>query len=204
MKCRLILASGSPRRSALLAELGLSFEVRPAGVDESLTDHGPAQHQVERLARLKAEACEAAPADAVLAADTLVVLDGRALGKPIDDDDARATLRLLRSREHDVVTGVALRWGSERLQTSVRTSVEMRDYGDHEITAFVVTGAARDKAGSYAIQNEGFHPVKRFTGCYCNVVGLPLGAVRRLLTAALPEGPAVPRPNRCHDCPDWD
>ncbi|MSQ26975.1 MAG: septum formation protein Maf [Dehalococcoidia bacterium] len=200
----LVLASSSPRRRELLAALGVDFVVRPADIDESQLADTPPAARVELLARMKAEACTAGAAEVVLAADTLVVLDGRALGKPSDLADARQTLALLRGREHEVVTGVALRSGHERVQASVRTSVHMRAYSDHEVDDFVGTGAAQDKAGAYAIQDASFHPVNRIAGCYCNVVGLPLGTVRRLLAAMLrTDLPSVPHPPQCHGCPDW-
>ena len=203
MTSPLILASGSPRRRGLLAALGIGFVVRPADIDETRFDDTPVAARVELLARSKADACAAGAAEVVLAADTLVVLGGHVLGKPIDSADARKTLGLLRGREHEVVTGVALRWGVERVQASVCTTVEMRAYSDDEVAEFVGTGAAQDKAGAYAIQDESFHPVERIEGCYCNVVGLPLGTVRRLLTTVRPDLSALRQPVQCRGCPDW-
>jgi septum formation protein len=187
---RLILASASPRRKELLARLGLSFEVRPSEIEERLTPGMPAAAQATALARTKsgdvAERLHAAgdvPA-LVLGADTLVVLDGRSLGKPASRDEARAMLRALRGRRHEVVTAVALRLaapGGREVTEAVTSRVLMRPYTDLEIDAYVATGEPDDKAGAYAVQGVGGHLVARVEGCYTNVVGLPLGTTARLL-----------------------
>jgi septum formation protein len=187
---RLILASASPRRRELLARLGVPFEVRPSSVDERLIPGVPAPTQAMAFARAKARdvgdrlrAAGDVPA-LVLGADTLVVLDERPLGKPGSRDEARAMLRALRGRSHEVVTAVVLRLEvSEGRETTatVTSRVLMRAYTDREIDTYVATGEPDDKAGAYAVQGEGAHLVERVEGCYTNVVGLPLGTTARLL-----------------------
>lgn len=184
----LILASASPRRHALIRLLGRPVTVRPADVDEeSVTDPEPAVNVV-RTARLKAEAAAAAldKAAIVIAADTTVALGGEMLNKPAGPSDARAMLRRLRGRTHQVHTGlVVLQAGTEHVATAVSTTdVTMRHYDDAEIDAYVASGDPLDKAGSYAIQHTGFRPVARLSGCYTGVVGFPLcclvAALRKL------------------------
>jgi len=188
---RLILASASPRRRELLGRLALPFEVWPSGAEESLVPGVPAPTLAVGLAQMKArhvaeQVRAAGPAPAViLGADTLVVVDGRPLGKPASRDEARHMLRLLRGRGHEVVTGVAvlgLADGRE-LAEAVTSRVVMRDYGEPEIEAYVATGEPDDKAGAYAVQGLGGHLVARVEGCFTNVVGLPLGTTARLLRA---------------------
>lgn len=178
---RIILASASPRRRELLTALGLPFEVAPSHVDETTDERDPVA-VAELLARRKAEAVAALHPDAlVVGSDTVVTLDGRMLGKPGDAEEARTMLRALRGRTHEVVTGVAVALGPRVVIDHGRTAVRMRPYGDAEVEAFIASGSPFDKAGGYAIQDEAFAPVERFEGCRCNVIGLPLGVLRRLL-----------------------
>ena len=188
---RLILASASPRRRELLGRLGLPFEVQPSGIEEVLLPGVPAPALATALARAKvrdvADRLRAAgeiPA-LVLGADTLVVLDGRPLGKPASRDQARAMLRAVRGRSHEVVTAVVLLEapGGREATDAVTSRVLMRPYADIEIDAYVATGEPDDKAGAYAVQGAGGHLVTRVEGCYTNVVGLPLGTTARLLRA---------------------
>ena len=189
---RLILASASPRRRELLERLGLPFEVWPSGIEEPLVAGLPASTLATALARAKAadvvERLRAAgePPALVLGADTLVVLDGQPLGKPASRSDARAMLRALRGRSHEVVTAVVLRAADpagRELTEAVVSRVLMRDYTDDEIDAYVETGEPDDKAGAYAVQGRGGRLVGRVDGCYTNVVGLPLRTTARLLRA---------------------
>jgi septum formation protein len=145
------------------------------------------------LAKARDVAGRVGPA-VVLGADTLVVLDGRALGKPESRADARAMLAALAGRTHEVVTAVAVIGldGAAHVAT-VASGVVMRAYSPAEIEAYVATGESDDKAGGYAVQGDGGHLVARVEGCYTNVVGLPVGAVTRLLRKA---GVTVPRPPR--------
>jgi len=199
----LVLASASPRRRELLAALGVSFEVDPAGVDESSAEAGPAR-LAETLALAKARAVAARrPADIVLGCDTVVALDGRLLGKPADAAEARAMLRALRGRAHEVVTGVAAVCAARGIEAVAhqRTVVVMRAYTDAECEAFIARGEPFDKAGGYAIQDVEFHPVERIDGCACGVMGLPLWTLRRLLARAGVEA-SPPTLDRCAGCPD--
>ena len=178
---RLILASGSPRRRDLLDAMGVRFEVRPTDVDESaLPGENPEQH-VRRLARDKSRA-QVAAGELVLAADTVVVIDGDVLGKPRDRDDAQNMLRRLSGRRHVVLTGIALTDGN--LETTVdsleRSDVEIGALTEEEIVWYVGTGEPLDKAGSYAIQGLGALFVTTVMGNYTNVVGLPLPPTQAL------------------------
>src|SRR5215208_3758183 len=180
----LTLASASPRRRELLAVLGLPFDVTAADVDETIAPSEDPGQAAVRLARAKAEAVAWREWDAlVLGADTVVILDGRSLGKPADPDEAMSMLRALRGRRHTVVTGVAFcdsRTGETRT-AAPETAVSMRAYSHDEIAASIAAGTPFDKAGAYAIQDESFAPAERIDGCYCNVVGLPLWTVYQLL-----------------------
>jgi septum formation protein len=178
---RLILASASPRRRELLAGLGLTPPVRPVDVDETPRDGEPAADCVLRLARAKAEA-GAGPGELVLAADTLVVLDGRILGKPAGPEEAAAMLARLAGRDHLVQTGVAVRDGdTAAVAAAVETTrVTIAPLSAGRIAGYVATGEPLDKAGAYAIQGLGALFVERIEGNYSNVVGLPLPLTRRL------------------------
>jgi len=182
----LILASASPRRSELLARLGVPFEVRPVSVIEDVDSTKPAI-VASRLARMKAEAARLADAEApVLAADTVVVHEGAILGKPRDAAEAREMLRRLRGQSHRVITAVAVipRGGRAALLRHPETEVTMRRYTDEEIAASIARGDPFDKAGAYAIQDPLLRPVGRYQGCYCNVVGLPLWTTVEMLRRA--------------------
>ncbi len=187
----LILASQSPRRRALLTALGLTFTVDAADVDETpRPDETPAD-LVCRLGRMKALAVAARhPRAVVLAADTVVLLDGALLGKPVDPDEAWAMLRALRGRTHQVYTAVTVtNDGAARSQLSI-SDVTMRPYSDAEIAGYVASGDPLDKAGAYAIQHPLFAPVAGWSGCYTGIMGLPLGVTADLLREA---GVPVPR-----------
>jgi MAF protein len=190
----LILASASPRRRELLAELELGFEVRAAAVDEIPQPGETPEALVCRLSREKAVAVaeQVPPGAIVLAADTTVVLDGENLGKPTTPDEAREMLSRLRGRAHTVMTAIAVYdTARDLLVTDLATTrVTMRDYTDEEIAAYVASGDPFDKAGGYAIQHAGFHPVAVIDGSYTNVVGLPLEhVVRALREIGVIEGP---------------
>jgi septum formation protein len=179
---RLVLASASPRRVRLLSRLGLSFDLAPAQVDESLEPGETADGAAVRLARAKAAAAAAAwPAAAVLAADTLVEAGGRVLGKPADDREARAMLELLSGREHRVVTGYCLRDQDGEHTGLGESRVRFRRLAAAEMAAYVASGEPRDKAGAYAVQGVGAALVEEVSGSYTNVVGLPLAACVELL-----------------------
>ncbi|MGE0787049.1 MAG: nucleoside triphosphate pyrophosphatase [Sandaracinaceae bacterium] len=179
----IVLASASPRRAELLATLGVSFEVEPSAVDEAVLDGEAPAALVERLAREKAREVSARRPDAwVLGADTVVTIDGRALNKPLDDDDAQEMLRSLSGRWHEVLTGVALaRGGEAREVRSVSTRVRFVAMDAVTIDAYVATGEGRDKAGAYAVQGIGSGLIDRIDGSYTNVVGLPTCETVQLL-----------------------
>jgi septum formation protein len=173
----ILLASNSPRRRELLALGGWPYRIQPADVDETpLPGELPAAY-VLRLAESKARAAAGSwTAQLVLAADTTVVDSGSILGKPRHAAEAREMLLRLRGRSHQVFTALAVLPASgERMSTDLCvTDVPMRAYSEAEIEAYVASGDPLDKAGAYAIQHDGFHPVESLAGCYANVVGLPL------------------------------
>ncbi|WP_227462417.1 Maf family protein [Desertimonas flava] len=180
----LILASGSPRRRELLAQLGAEFRVEPPDVDETPRPGEAAVDLVRRLGHDKATAIATARPDAVVvAADSVVDVDGVVLGKPGSDDEARKMLRLLSGRWHHVHTGVSVAAGGQVRTEVVSTSVEMTAFGAEQIDWYVGTREPHDKAGAYAIQGHGGAFVTRIEGSTSNVVGLPLAELVALLAA---------------------
>lgn len=172
----LILASTSPRRKTLFSLFGYPFKIIPADIDESRrSGEGPADY-VRRLACEKAQTVAEAQEGLVIAADTTVADGDELLGKPGDEAEARQMLRQLRGRTHQVYTGIALidSETGEDYDDVCRTDVPMRAYSDAEIEAYIATGDPMDKAGAYAIQHQGFHPVEGLEGCFASVMGLPL------------------------------
>ena len=184
---RLILASGSPQRRAILEQLRVPFEVRVSGADE-LTDGPPGEIAAENARRkavavaraLAADRAPRAPALPVLGVDTLVVLDGRVYGKPRDAVAARATLRALAGNEHTVLSGLCVVRGGEETVAVARTGVRFRALSDDEIDGYLATGEWRDRAGGYAIQGRGALLVSEIHGDYLNVVGLPVAELVRV------------------------
>jgi septum formation protein len=201
---RLVLASASPRRRELLAQLGLLFEVQAADIDETPRAGESPAHYVLRVAREKAQAiAQRRPGTWVLAADTTVVLDGDILGKPGDAAEARRTLTRLSGRTHEVLTGVALAGPGAppgastgaSMDVVVRTEVTFRAASPEEIAWYVGTGEPLDKAGSYAVQGKGGFLVQGLQGSPSNVIGLPLGETLALLArTGLPLPWAEPQP----------
>lgn len=190
---KVVLASASPRRADLLRAAGVDFEVRPADVDERLLDDEPPADAARRLAELKARTVDAPPDAWVVAADTLVVVDGRALGKPADAAEAAAMLRRLAGRAHDVVTGVACRQGARLVSDLATTRVWMAPLTDDAIAWYVASGEPLDKAGAYGIQGRASRFVTRIDGSYANVVGLPVDVVvARLAEMGWPAQPDDP------------
>jgi septum formation protein len=178
----LVLASASPRRQELLRNAGLQFAVQPAHIPE---DPFPGEHAsacAERLAREKAlTVARQCPLDVVLGADTVVVVDGQILGKPLDSADAARMLRMLAGRDHQVITGVALVASGQCSVASETTTVTMSEIKEKEIADYVTTGEPMDKAGAYAIQGIASRWIPRIEGDYSNVVGLPVALVWRML-----------------------
>lgn len=178
---RIVLASASPRRSELLSALGLTFTVAPAGVDETPLEGEDPKDLALRLARSKALAVAAENEGAlVIAADTVVALDGRSLDKPADEEENCSFARQLSGRTHDVFTGHALvLWGRVRSEV-VRTGVTFRQLSESEIQWYGGTGEGLDKAGGYALQGKGAALIESVEGCWSNVIGLSLPALFRV------------------------
>jgi septum formation protein len=179
----LVLASASPRRAELLKSAGFQFSVVSAAIDESARPGELPEDYVRRLAREKALAAAAtAPGATILGADTTVVVDNEALGKPADLRDARRMLRLLQGRRHYVYTGVAL-WRLGAIRDAVEvTAVDLAPMTAEEIDWYVASGEPLGKAGAYAIQGLASRFVSRIEGSYSNVVGLPISVVHRLVS----------------------
>jgi septum formation protein len=178
---KLILASSSPRRAEILTNAGLRFSVLSSAADESPYPGEAPAALVQRLANAKADLVTAravGPA-IVLAADTVVVLDDKILGKPRSVEDARHMLQQLSGRTHSVLTGVALIRlpDGERRQFIESTLVHFRPITDEELSSYLATEEPSDKAGAYAIQGQAGRYIPRIEGCYFNVVGLPLSRV---------------------------
>ncbi|CAN5598440.1 Maf family nucleotide pyrophosphatase [soil metagenome] len=187
--------------------LGVDYSAEPAQIDEPTPGRVESAEAFARaLARAKASVVASRnPGRPVLAADTVVSMDGELLGKPSDAAAAVAMLQALRGRAHDVTTGVAVVDPNGQLRVGAATTrVMMRPFSDEEIATSVQSGMPFDKAGGYAIQDESFLPVAHFDGCYCNVVGLPLGLTIGLLREIGVE-PPVSEPFRllpyCLSCP---
>ena len=179
----LILASASPRRQELLRTLGLTFTIKTADIDETMDPSRGAEAEVARICRAKAEAVLpfAAEDDVVIAADTIVCVDDRILGKPHTETEAAEMLRLLSGREHQVRTGVTV-CTRERVVTEVDvTGVRFRLLTEAEIAAYVHTGEPMDKAGAYGIQGLASIFVESLRGDYFNVMGLPLCRLSQIL-----------------------
>ncbi len=178
----IVLASASPRRRELLGTLIPDFTIEPAVGEEHTPDHGDPAAAVIALASAKAaEVAATHPQDIVIGADTVVVADGRILGKPKDAADAAAMLRLLSGRSHTVCTGLCLMRGDTVLTHAESTAVHFRALTDDEIAAYVATGEPMDKAGAYAIQGLASLFITGIEGDYFNVVGLPLCALGAML-----------------------
>lgn len=183
MSVQLILASASPRRQALLKQVGIAFRQQVAEIDETPLENEAAEDYVVRLALEKARAVRQHSVTGrlpVLGADTAVVIDGRLLGKPESLAHARQMLQLLSGREHRVMSAVALVRSREAVQLSV-SRVWFRPLSENEIDAYWRTGEPQDKAGAYAIQGVGAIFIERLEGSYTGVMGLPLYETGRLL-----------------------
>jgi septum formation protein len=174
-----ILASSSPRRAELLRAAGIHFSIRAANIDETIKPNEPPGDYVLRLSREKA--CAVAKGDDLtLGADTIVVINGRIAGKPIDAQDAARMLRALSGQWHEVLTGVTLAHGGQILSDIASTRVKFVELSDAEIDWYVSTGEPMDKAGAYAIQGHASLFIERIEGSYSNVVGLPAQLVYRM------------------------
>lgn len=207
----MVLASSSPRRVELLRNMGLSFQVKPAGIDETLPAGLDPISGVRLLAAKKAvDVAVARPRAIVIGADTVVVCDGQVLGKPASVEEARRMLRLLSGKRHEVISGLAVVCphecdienlyvddisveplvdaGSEGASSQILeahevTSVYFRELSERDIAAYIASGEPFDKAGAYGVQGRAGVFVSRIEGCYFNVVGLPVPRLARLLGA---------------------
>ena len=210
----LVLASASPRRRELLGLLGLPFSVVATEIPETPQVGESPQGVAVRLSRAKARVAHArlatrAIGDAhtvIIGCDTVVALGDQILGKPVDAAEAWDMLQRLRNRWHTVYTGLALicALDGEQLTDVAATQVHMRDYTEEEIAAYIATGDPFDKAGAYAIQHAGFHPVSEIRGSYANVVGLPLchlvRCLRRWRIEPRADVPAICEVHTGHTC----
>ncbi len=201
----LVLASSSPRRRDLLSLLGIPFVVAPPPQDEASGRPDALPVVLAReLALAKAWAVAGLhPQALVLAADTVVALRGRPMGKPMDREEAVAMLRRLRNRWHRVVTAVAVVHRGRARVAHVTSWVHIRPLQEEEIRRYVERGEPFDKAGGYAIQDQQLRPVDRYLGCYCNVVGLSLALVVRMLKRLGAQVPSSPPASWCEACPLW-
>ncbi len=179
----IILASSSPRRQSLLKNLGICFSTISTNIDESFLPQESPRNAVRRLARLKAErAVPVLREDCLLlAADTIVVLDGQVMGKPGSEDDALEMLTQLSGRCHEVITAICIRTAGECEVEDETTRVYFRHLSEEEIRAYVASGEPADKAGAYGIQGRGGLLVDKIEGCYFNVVGLPMSRLYLML-----------------------
>jgi len=179
------LASNSPRRREILTWAGWPLETTSSNGDETMLENEAPEQYVRRVAELKSrvDLGNASVGDIIISADTIVVFDGKILGKPKDALDAIAMLTAMRAGEHQVMTAIAVRRMDQtnaRLELC-RSKVKMRAYSDAEIQGYVDSGDSLDKAGAYAIQDRGFHPTEGFAGCMASVMGMPLCHLERLL-----------------------
>jgi septum formation protein len=182
MTVRVILASGSPRRRQLLELIGIEHEVMPSNIDETLRPRETPRRHAERLAREKASAIATRePGKITIAADTIVVINRKVLGKPRDEDDARRMLSMLSGREHTVITAVAVARGRKLRSAVEEVKVKFRRLREDDIDAYIATGEPMDKAGAYGIQGFGATIVESVNGDYFSVMGLPLARLVILL-----------------------
>ena len=183
----LILASASPRRQELLKLFGVPFTVRVADIDETMDLTRPAYDEVARVSRLKALAIPRNADDVIIAADTIVVCEGRVLGKPKDEADAVATLQLLSGRDHQVMTGCTVLSGDHCESFTEVTDLHFRELSRKEIDRYVASGEPMDKAGSYGIQGGAALFCTHMVGDYYNVMGLPVCALGLTLKRLAPQ-----------------
>ena len=183
----LILASASPRRKELLEKFGVPFVIRAADIDETMDPAQPPYGEVGRVSRLKALAVEKEFDDILIAADTIVVCEGKILGKPRDAQEAKAMLRLLSGRDHQVMTGCTVLRGDRAVTFTEVTDLHFRELTEKEIDRYVASGEPMDKAGAYGIQGGAALFCERMVGDYYNVMGLPVCRLGEVLKEIAPE-----------------
>ena len=184
---QIILASQSPRRKELMGLFHIPFSIQVADIDETMDATLPPAEEVARVSRLKAEAIPRNPDDIVIAADTIVVCDGKVLGKPAGEEHARQMLHMLSGRKHQVMTGMTVLCGSRAEVCTEISDVYFRNLTDSEINRYIRTGEPMDKAGAYGIQGGAALFVENIHGDYFNIVGLPVCKLSRILAALLPD-----------------
>lgn len=182
-----ILASQSPRRRELLGLFRIPFTVRAADIDETMDPALPAEQEVARVSRAKAMATPAKAEDVVIAADTIVVCNGKTLGKPKSKEQALEMLTMLSGRDHQVMTGLTVRKGDTCRTVTEITHLHFRKLSQREILDYVATGEPMDKAGAYGIQGGAALFVERLDGDYYNVMGLPVCRLWQVLAETAPE-----------------
>ena len=184
---QLILASASPRRKALLSLFGIPFTVRAADIDETMDPEKPPFDEVARVSRSKALAVSRGEEDSVIAADTIVLCQGRLLCKPRSEAEAASMLRLLSGRDHQVMTGCTILYG-DRVETFTEvTNLHFRPLSEKEIQKYVQSGEPMDKAGAYGIQGGAALFCEKLEGDYYNVMGLPVCRLYETLCRTVPE-----------------
>ena len=183
----LILASQSPRRRELLGLFRLPFVIRVADIDETMDGTASAYDEVARVSREKALAVSRGEEDVVIAADTIVVCQGKVLGKPHSPEEAVEMLSLLSGRDHQVMTGMTVLRGEKVLSCTEVTDIHFRELSQKEINAYVATGEPMDKAGAYGIQGGAALFAEKMVGDYYNVMGLPVCKLHRMLSEIAPE-----------------
>ena len=184
---QLILASQSPRRKELLGLFHIPFTVRIADIDETMDPAKAPYDEVARVSLLKAKAVEANAEDVVIAADTIVVCDGKTLGKPHSEEEAAGMLRLLSGRDHQVMTGMTVLRGDTHRSITEVTDIHFRGLSENEIARYVASGEPMDKAGAYGIQGGAALFAEKMVGDYYNVMGLPVCRLWQLLSQIAPE-----------------
>ncbi len=184
---QLILASGSPRRKELLSLFHIPFTVVPADVDETMDPANAPCEEVARLSAKKARAVKREPDDVVIAADTIVVCEGKVLGKPKSEENAYAMLSLLSGRDHQVMTGCTVLRGEKCETFTEVTDLHFRTLSEREIRAYIASGEPMDKAGAYGIQGGAALFCRRMEGDYYNVMGLPVCRLWQTLQSIAPE-----------------
>lgn len=183
----LILASQSPRRRELLGLFRRPFIIRVADIDEAMDPSLPPYDEVARVSRAKAEAVSRQADDIVVAADTIVVCEGRTLGKPHSEAEAAEMLRLLSGRDHQVMTGMTVLRGEASVTCTEVTDIHFRPLSEKEIESYIATGEPMDKAGAYGIQGGAALFAQRMVGDYYNVMGLPVCRLYEILTQLAPD-----------------
>ena len=184
---KLVLASASPRRKELLGLFHIPFEIRVADIDETMDPAKSAFDEVERVSRMKAAATPRTCEEVVVAADTIVVCEGRVLGKPHSEEEAVSMLQLLSGRDHQVMTGVTVAAADGIQSFTEVTDIHFRELSDKEIKAYVATGEPMDKAGAYGIQGGAALFCTRMVGDYYNVMGLPVCRLGQVLREMAPD-----------------